>query len=635
MKHLLEVLHSSERMRARESASMLELASRLGHLGAWAVDVPEMTITWSAEALAIHEFKEGECPTLEGVRNQIHPDWMPGFDAAFGACLRDGVPFDIEFQTYTERRKLIWVRLIGEASRDAEGRVHRVHGAVQDISERKMQAERYQALSERLTTTLESVTDGFYMLDREWRFTYVNREAERILQRRRADLLGRVVWEQFPAALGSTLHHEYERALADDVAVEFEMFYPPLQIWVRVTAYPSVQGLAVYFRDVTESKNAREALARSEERYRLLFESSADAIFSESPEREILSANSAACAMFRMTEEELCQAGPARLIAADDPRLPALAAKRRFSGNNAKGELTLVRGDGSRFEAELTSAQYRNSAGDLFTIVTVRDITERMQHREEILRLNADLAQRVRDRTAELEAANDQLKDFAHSLAHDLRSPIAAINVFSESLEGALAASASERELHYVRRVRAAGKRMDDFVTALLALASLSQADMHMGEVNLSEIASAILADLQDQARSRRVIAKVQDGLLAWGDARLLGMALENLLGNAWKFTGRREISEISFSARRAPDGELVYCVEDNGAGFDMAYADKLFRTFQRLHSDSEFPGVGIGLTNVHRIIGRHAGRIWAESVEGRGARFFFTLGGPPERQPG
>jgi PAS domain S-box-containing protein len=382
----------------------------------------------------------------------------------------------------------------------------------------------------------------------------------------------------------------------------------------------------VYFRDVTESRNARQVLAQSEERYRLLFESSVDGIFHTCPDGQILSANSAACAMFRMTEEELRRAGRGRVIAADDSRLPELLEERGRLGK-ARGELTMVRGDGTRFEAEITSAHYRDRDGSLFTMVAVRDMTERIQHREEILRLNADLTRRVRHRTAELESVNAQLKEFAHSLAHDLRGPIAAIGMFGECLENALGPGAGELELHYVRRIRAIGQRMDDFVIALLELASVSQADLHMREVNLSDMAAAVLADLQEQFGARRVLAKVQDGLLARGDARLLRMVLENLLGNAWKFTSRREVAEISFTARAAADGDLVYCIEDNGAGFDMLYAEKLFGTFQRLHTDAEFPGIGIGLANVHRIVGRHGGRIWADSVEGSGARFYFTLG--------
>lgn len=613
--------------RAREIQTMLELASRLGRLGAWAVDVPEMTVTWSAEALAIHELEEGATLTLEGVHEQAHPDWRAKVDAAIDECIHAGAPFDIEVQVYTARGRLIWVRLIGEAMRDVDGQVRRVHGAVQDISERKIQAERYRELSERLTSTLDSVTDAFFTVDRNWRFTYINAEAERLMRRRRVELMGRIVWEEFPEAVDSISHREYERAFAENRTVEFEHFYPPLQLWAQVTAYPSAQGLAVYFRDVTEQRKAREALSRSEERYRLLFESSVDGIFHTSPDGQILSANSAACAMFRMTEEDLRRVGRRQVIAPEDTRLSDLLQERRLRGR-ARGELSMVRGDGTRFEAEITSAQYCDSDGTQFTMVAVRDITERMQHREEILRLNADLARRVRDRTAELEAANAQLKGFAHSLAHDLRGPIAAIDMFGENLEGMLAPTAGEREMHYLRRIRAAGRRMNDFVSALLALATLSQADLHLGEVNLSEIAATVLADLQEQARSRRVAVRVQDGLLAWGDARLLRMALDNLLGNAWKFTAQRDLAEISFTARSAADGDVVYCIEDNGAGFDMRYADRLFGNFQRLHSEAEFPGIGIGLANVHRIIGRHAGRVWAESIEGSGARFYFTLGG-------
>ncbi len=235
---------------------------------------------------------------------------------------------------------------------------------------------------------------------------------------------------------------------------------------------------------------------------------------------------------------------------------------------------------------------------------------------------------------AQLEAANAQLKRFAHSLAHDLRAPLAVICGFSEMLDQSLDDQRPEQARHYVRRIRAAGKQLDDYLEALLSLARVSQASVHVAEVDLSAMARSVLADLQMREPGRVLAADVEEGLQAQGDPRLLRMLLENLLGNAWKFSGRRAVARIRFAVRAQPGRQPVYCVEDNGAGFDMRYAAKLFGDFQRLHSQSEFPGTGIGLANVHRIVERHGGRVWAESIEGAGAAFYFTLAAELPAQP-
>jgi PAS domain S-box-containing protein len=485
--------------------------------------------------------------------------------------------------------------------------------------------QQLQELSERLTTTLESITDAFFTVDREWRFTYINREAERLLARSREDLLGQVVWQRFPQSLGSTFHRQYERALAERTTVAFEEYSAAMGLWLHVAAYPSVQGLAVYFRDVTESRRIREALVESEERYRMLFKTSVDAILQTMADGRVERANPAACAMFGLAEEQMLKAGRS-LIAPDDARLQTMLEERERKGK-ASGRLTMVRGDGTRFEAEVTSAHFETNGGKAHANVVVRDITQRLAQEQEILALNQDLSERVRQRTAELQVANTELKGFAHSLAHDLRAPIAAIDGFSQQLEASLRAAGAERELHYLQRMRAAARRMDEFIEALLSLANISQAKLQVTEVDLSAMATAILAELHERDLGRRVAAYIQPGMLAHGDARLLRMALENLLGNAWKFTSRCAAPEIRCSSQAGDGGETVFCVEDNGAGFDMAYADKLFGNFQRLHDESEFPGTGIGLANVSRIVARHGGRVWAEGSEGRGAAFHFTLG--------
>src|SRR6185369_10784747 len=184
-----------------------------------------------------------------------------------------------------------------------------------------------------------------------WRFTYVNHKAEGLFRHSREELLGKIMWEVFPESVGTIFQSNYELALADMTPASFEAFSDLLGLWLEVTAYPSIEGLAVYFRDVTENRDVREALVESEERYRLLFESSADAIFQVVPDGEVLRANPAACQMLRMTEQEICRAGPSKLIAPEDTRMQTMLAARNRSGK-AKGELTVVRGDGARLEVE-------------------------------------------------------------------------------------------------------------------------------------------------------------------------------------------------------------------------------------------------------------------------------------------
>lgn len=616
-------VHAEEQ--ARRSRAMLEKATRLGRLGAWAMELPERTLTWSSEALAIHGDGE-QALTIERVLQLVHPDWRAALDDAVRACIREGTPFDIEARAYSAQDKLLWLRILGEPERGADGRVRRLHGAVQDITENKEAADRLSELSLRLTSVLDSVSDGFFTIDRSWRFTYVNRQAEKLLGRERSALLGQVVWDCFPASMGQAIHRQYERALAEQRAVAFEDYSAALACWIQANVYPSEHGLAVYFRDVSESRTVRLALAESEERYRMLFETSVDAIFQTAPDGTILGANPAACRLFGMNEDEMRQLGRGGLVDPRDARLQPLLDERARSGK-ASGCLTMVRRDGTPFEAEVTSSRYRASDGAVHTNVLVRDITHRLEIERKIRHLNEELSERVRLRTIELETANADLRAFAHSLAHDLRSPIAAVAAFGATLEESLATGGSDRDLHYVQRIRAAARRMDEFIEALLSLATISQMQLQMGQVDLSGAARVILAELQEREPGRRVQASVQDGLCVRGDPRLLRMALENLLGNAWKFTGQRPLAQIRFGQQQAPGGERVFCVEDNGAGFDMAYADKLFTAFQRLHAPAPFPGTGIGLANVGRIVAKHGGRIWAVGQEDAGAAFYFTLG--------
>jgi signal transduction histidine kinase len=225
----------------------------------------------------------------------------------------------------------------------------------------------------------------------------------------------------------------------------------------------------------------------------------------------------------------------------------------------------------------------------------------------------------------ELEAVNRELETFSYSVAHDLRAPLRGIDGFSQALleDHGDRLDASGKDA--LQRVRAASQRMAQLIDDLLKLSRVTRSELHREPVDLSALARTIVADLQKAQPDREVIVVIAEGLAANGDPRLLRAVLENLLANAWKFTAKQPRARIEFGMTRH-DGGRAYFVRDDGAGFDMAYADKLFGAFQRLHASSDFPGTGIGLATVQRIVHRHGGRVWAEGAVGRGATFYFTL---------
>jgi light-regulated signal transduction histidine kinase (bacteriophytochrome) len=250
------------------------------------------------------------------------------------------------------------------------------------------------------------------------------------------------------------------------------------------------------------------------------------------------------------------------------------------------------------------------------------EIAERQQAEQRVQSLNQGLRQAV----LELKAVNNELEAFSYSVSHDLRAPLRSIDGFSQALLEDYGGQLDPTGQDFISRIRAATQRMGNLIDDLLTLSRVTRSSIRMESVNLSQLAKRIANDLQHSYPERQVEVEIAPDLLVYGDTHLLQVVLENLIGNAWKFTSKQPHPIVTVGQIHSDDGSPIYFVRDNGAGFDMAYVDKLFSPFQRLHAMQEFPGNGIGLATVQRIIHRHGGRVWAEGIIGQGATFYFTL---------
>jgi PAS domain S-box-containing protein len=422
-----------------------------------------------------------------------------------------------------------------------------------------------------------------------------------------------------------------EKGFVRDVEMRFRRADGPLMhTLLSVTAMRARDGSELYLggmRDITERKEAEEALRSASLYARSLLEASLDPLVTISPAGTITDVNGAT--------EEVTGVSRANLIGTDfadyftDPEKARAGYQRVLQQGLVRDyPLTIRHRDSHTTDVLYNATVYRNESGQVQGVfAAARDITERKRAEEEIRRLNVDLERRVQERTAELEATNKELEAFSYSVSHDLRAPLRGMNGFSQAMVEDYGDKLDERGLGYLNRIRTASQHMGTLIDDLLKLSRVTRGEMNSQEVSLSELAGQVVEDLRRGQPEREVRCVIAPDLRAPGDPRLLRVVLENLLGNAWKFTGKHPNARIEFGATTTAEGERAFFVKDDGVGFDMTYADKLFGAFQRLHAATDFEGTGIGLATVGRIVRRHGGRIWAEGQVDRGACFYFTLG--------
>ncbi len=378
-------------------------------------------------------------------------------------------------------------------------------------------------------------------------------------------------------------------------------------------------------QDITDQKLALKALEASERKYRAVLEHASDGIIIASAEGEVLDVNRRIQTLLGYSRDELLKMHVRELHPAEEAeKLRAAFAIVRERGFSLFEHLALCK-NGSTIPVEVAGSLI-TFADQQFALGVFRDIRERKRIEAELHEYRNHLEQLVEQRTAELTALNGELEAFSYSVSHDLRAPLRAISGFSVALEEEYGGQLNTTAHDYLRRIKSATERMGHLIDGLLQLSATVRAEMHRERVSLSTVAGELLQELNATEPTRRVRVVIGDEITALGDSALLRALMQNLLSNAWKFTRGRAAAQIEFGVTRH-SGETLYFVRDNGIGFEMRYADELFKPFHRQHGSTAYEGNGIGLATVQRIVHRHGGRIWAESQPGQGATFYFTLG--------
>ncbi len=553
-----------------------------------------------------------------------------------------------EVESYTmDKRYLrpdgstVWIALTAALARHPDGAPAYFIAVVEDTQQRKDAETALIDSRRKLQAIVDHVPGALFLKDVEGRYALVNRYAESVSTKPASVMLGHADVELYPAEIAAgfraadlaVLQAGEPRVIEETLAVDG---VPRAFLSHKFPVFDE-RGKAVYIGgislDITERRAAEEALRESEQRIRAIMESLADGVF-VAQERRFVFANPALAAMLGYTLDEFVGRPFADVVAPEflDVWTTRFDARVREGDEPPRQyELRFLTRDGDRnLWVELRANRIR-FGGRPAVLGIIRDITERRAAEEEIRTLNATLETRVAQRTAELSAANEELEGFAYAVSHDLRAPLRAMTGFSQALVEDCSDHLDAEARGYLDQIVRGGRHMAALIDGLLRLSRSTRGQLHRDRIDVSALASGILEELAASDPGRRVNVDVAPDLVAWGDTAMIDVVMRNLLDNAWKYTEGTPDARIRVEATGDGPGR-VFRVSDNGAGFDMAHATKLFQPFQRLHRQDEFPGIGIGLATAHRIVRRHGGELQATGSKGHGATFAFSL--PLEGEP-
>jgi PAS domain S-box-containing protein len=595
---------------------------------------------WNSGAQALHGYSADEVQgrhfSLFYTRKDIG---RAKPEASLRAAARDG-RFHEEGLRTTKDGKTFWAKVDVSALRERSGNLRGFCLVTRDITECKEKRERSASNTELKAAMLDAALDAIISIDRNGVVQEWNPAAEKILGYSRADALGRPLEELIvPDELhkiysdglcnylltgaGSLLGRPIEMKLRRADGSEF-----PAEISISRLSLDDISRCTALIRDITERRQATEALRQSEERFRLLLEGVKDyAIYMLDTEGRVITWNEGAERLEGYTEKEIIGKPIATFFTPDEVQagIPKQALERAEAEGRTLSEGWRVRKDGSRFWAQGILTALRDDDGQLRGFAKVsHDATRSKEAEDKIRRLNSELESRVVERTSQLEEANQELEAFSYSVSHDLRAPLRHIAGYVDILKAEISEKLDRKSRSHFNKIEESARQMGELIDALLAFSRMSRTEMHHDRVSLAGLVNEARRALKQETQGRSIEWQIGALPEVEGDPLMLRQVMINLLSNALKYTRTRSPARIEIGSK--VNSQVVFFIRDNGVGFDMEYADKLFGVFQRLHSTSEFEGTGIGLANVRRIIHRHGGHTWAEGEMDRGATFYFSL---------
>jgi len=688
----------------------------------------------------------------------LHPDDLKTIRANYPQIekLQDGEVVKDQFRLRHADGSYHWFQVHTLVfRRDDEGRVSQLLGVAHDISERKQALEALQESNQKIRSILESTSDAFTALDREWRVIYANQNALRNARLSAEAMVGRNFWELFPHLLGTEFDTAIHMVMYTQIPVEFEIQGTKIGGWHKAKIHPSPEGIVIYSQDITERKQAelrfyevlesapngvaivdasgkfqfvnrqvtqllgytrdelldqsvemlvppalrnrhpdyrgefmqqpvprpmgidrgvfglhkdghtipleislhpietiqggvvlctivdisrrKEAemeLRQSEERLRLATEIGKIGVFDYDVHTGISQISPIMYEVTQLpTDLQITRETWETIVHPEDRQISERANQHALTtGEPLRYEYRIIRPDQSIRWIEASISTLKDQQGQPLRVMgVVQDVTQRKEDEATLRRLNQSLEQSVLERTNQYIAANQELEAFAYSVSHDLRAPLRAMSSFSKILLDEYQHELTERARHYLQRIHFNATQMGMLIDDLLAFSRLSRQPLKKQIVTPNSLVQQALADLSEEQTGRQIEITVAALPACLADAVLLKQVFINLLSNAFKYTRKRTVAQIEIGwqpgdAKSGQNNQTVYFIRDNGVGFDMRYADKLFGVFQRLHSGAEYEGTGVGLATVQRIIHRHDGRVWAQAEVDQGATIYFCL---------